>query len=322
MDVQAQHVQVYTPEGEYLRTVGGQGAGPGELTGAIFLVMGPGDTLMVPDVNNRRINLFGPDGSSIGSFPLALEQGIPLNFRYTPSGVIAEQVRPLDLPNMPTTDSLDTILLLATDGTVTDTLKRFPSGETFSFSRGLPEFKFYSPEASWALSDDAQLIFGINDQYRIDFYADGELDRVVTLPFEQRLVGDRDKQLVAEYLERTWTESGVPPQILEQLKNNVHFGEYFPAFANILPGPDGSIWVQHIQAASDLSEEELESFDLLQDSGAPEWDVFDSEGRYLGVVTMPYRFSPRIIYDDYIYGVSRDELDVQYLVRMRIVTAT
>ncbi len=73
---------------------------------------------------------------------------------------------------------------------------------------------------------------------------------------------------------------------------------------------------------TELSEEELESFDVLQDLGAPEWDVFDAEGRYLGVVTMPDRFAPRLFRGDHIYGVWRDELDVQYVLRLKIVQAT
>ena len=43
------------------------------------------------------------------------------------------------------------------------------------------------------------------------------------------------------------------------------------------------------------TEEELEGFNALEDSGAPEWDVFDEEGRYLGTVTMPARFAPRAL---------------------------
>ena len=70
---------------------------------------------------------------------------------------------------------------------------------------------------------------------------------------------------------------------------------------------------------SALSAEELESYNLIEDSGAPDWDVFDAEGRFLGVVSMPKRFAPRVFVDDKIYGVWRDELDVQYVVRMRIV---
>ena len=50
-----------------------------------------------------------------------------------------------------------------------------------------------------------------------------------------------------------------------------------------------------------------------------EWDVFDAAGKYLGMVTMPPKFAPRMIWGNQIYGVWRDELDVQYVVRLRIV---
>ena len=68
-----------------------------------------------------------------------------------------------------------------------------------------------------------------------------------------------------------------------------------------------------------LTDEELEDFNLIEEAGSPDWDVFDREGRFLGVVTMPPRFRPSLFLDDTIYGVWRDELDVQYVVRLRIV---
>ncbi len=68
-----------------------------------------------------------------------------------------------------------------------------------------------------------------------------------------------------------------------------------------------------------MSEDELEHYNLLKESGAPEWDVFDAEGRFLGIVSMPQRFAPRVYRDGKIYGVWRDELDVQYVMRLGIV---
>ena len=53
--------------------------------------------------------------------------------------------------------------------------------------------------------------------------------------------------------------------------------------------------------------------------GGQDWDVFDAAGRYLGVVTMPPDFAPMVFLHDQIYGVWRDELDVQYVLRLRIV---
>lgn len=321
LDMQAQHIQTYTPEGEYIQTIGTKGRGPGELLGAMFIFTGPGDTLLVPDMQNQRVNRYAPDGSSLGSFPMSFEQGIPMLFRATESGTVAQQVRPMAFPGQPEIENpQDAIRILASDGTIKDTLLSFPSGETFRLSGGAPEFNFYSPEPAWDVVDENTLFFAVNDDYRIGRYAaGGVLERVIRKPFQQRPVADRDREALVTFLERAWTDAGVPGEMLAQLKQNIHFGDVFPAFASLTAGPAGTVWVQHIQPASELSEEEFAAFNPIEDTGAPEWDVFDSQGRFLGVVTMPRRFSPRLFRDDRIYGVWRDELDVQYVVRLRIV---
>ena len=82
-DAQAQQIRVFTPDGVYERTIGKPGAGPGELgLGIAAAIIGPGDTLLVPDAQNRRMNRFAPDGASIPSFPLDLAKGRPLRFAW------------------------------------------------------------------------------------------------------------------------------------------------------------------------------------------------------------------------------------------------
>ena len=41
------------------------------------------------------------------------------------------------------------------------------------------------------------------------------------------------------------------------------------------------------------------------------WSVFDAQGRWLGDVTLPARFSPMDIGADYVLGVARDEDGVE-----------
>jgi hypothetical protein len=67
-----------------------------------------------------------------------------------------------------------------------------------------------------------------------------------------------------------------------------------------------------------MAEGEAEDFNI-QNVGSPEWEVFDAEGRYLGVVELPARFTPAKIMEDAVYGIWLDELDVQYVKRLRIV---
>lgn len=319
-DIQAQHIQVYAPDGSYLRTIGKRGSGPGEFQGAAFILVAPGDTLLVPDVQNQRINRFTSDGTSLGSFRIDLQQGLPILFQGTESGLMAQQVRQFALPGQPAIENpQDVIRTIAPDGAILDTLLTFASGETFRLSGGAPQFKFYSAEPAWDISDD-RVLFAVNDDYRIKVYSPaGDLVRVIQKPFERQPVAERDKDALMSFLENAWADAGVPAQMISQLKQNVSFGEFFPAFATLVAGTAGTTWVQHVQAASELSDEEYESWNPIEDTGAPIWDVFDSQGRYLGVVTMPRRFAPRVFRGDEVYGVWRDELDVQYVVKLRII---
>lgn len=321
MDLQAQHIQVYSPEGEYVRTIGSRGGGPGEMLQGVFVLMGPGDTILVPDIQNQRVNRYAPDGSSLGSFRIEIEKGLPMVWAATRTGAIAEQVRPFALPGQPALENPeDAIVMINMDGTVADTLMKFPSGGTLNLGGAAPEINIYSPEPAWDLTDDLRLAFGVNDDYRITFYSsDGTLERIVTKPFERQPVAERDREAVMNALERAWTDAGVPAEAMGRLRGMIHFGEFFPAFASFTSGPAGTLLVQHVRPASTLSEEEYASFNPIEDAGAPDWDVFDSQGRYLGVVTMPHRFTPRFFRDDKVYGVWRDELDVQYVLRLRVI---
>jgi hypothetical protein len=56
----------------------------------------------------------------------------------------------------------------------------------------------------------------------------------------------------------------------------------------------------------------------LQEFWAPTWDVFSEDGRLLGEVAMPARFTLHKIRGSRIYGVERDELGVQRVARLRI----
>jgi hypothetical protein len=316
LDSQAQHIQVYSPDGEYARTVGTRGGGPGELQAGIALLMGPGDTLLVPDRQNLRFNRYAPDGSSAGSTKMVIEEGLPLRFRATASGMIAEQTRPLMLPNQPAIENPeDAIVRLDNDGTITDTLTTFPSGETI----GAVLYTLFAPEPVWDVTDELQLVFGVNDEYRIETYSGAQLERIIAKPFERRPVADADKEAFRSEIRRRMTQYGASAEQIFPSLSRIHFAEYFPAFNVIVAGPLGTIWVQHVLPMSEMSEGELTSIIDPEDFGAPDWDVFDAQGRYLGVVEMPQGFTPRLFRGAKIYGVWHDELDVQYVLRLRIV---
>lgn len=316
-DAQAQEVRVFSRSGEYLRTIGSPGSGPGELApGASVVLISLGDTLLVPDVRNRRISRFDPDGRYLGSVPLEPAKGRFLRYDLTPGGRMTVQVRRLALQDPPPPpNTLDALVAIESSGLLGDTLLKVPAGGLFE-GEGI---RYFTPEPLWDVTDSLSVVFGMNDEYRIGYYAaGGSLRRIVSMPSEPRPITARDIRAFFAYLDRAWLDAGVPPSRLSANHERVRFAEFLPAFASLHVGFRGSLWVQPVRAPSEMSDAEIERYNFIEDFGSAVWNVFGREGRYLGTVQMPSRFTPRTFIADKIYGVQRDELDVQYILRVRV----
>ena len=110
----------------------------------------------------------------------------------------------------------------------------------------------------------------------------------------------------------------MPPQALDGIRQGISYEDVFPAFTQMRNGPEQSLWVQRISVPSDMTADEQENWNPLLDQGSDEWDVFDADGRFMGFVTMPERFTPFSLRGDLLYGVWRDEFEVQYVKVYRI----
>ena len=84
------------------------------------------------------------------------------------------------------------------------------------------------------------------------------------------------------------------------MRDGMVYPESHPAFGRIYVDLPGNLWVLRT------------SPDRVPADPEP-WDVFDPEGVWLGAVALPARFTMREIGDDYVAGVWRDELDVEYV---------
>jgi hypothetical protein len=310
LDVMAQEVRVYSPEGTFLHILGGPGSGPGELRGAVALFMGPGDTLLVQDNRAFRINRYAPDGTTAGGYRIPLDERHPQAFRATESGMIAEQFQYPDSPGQREPEvPMDAIVRETTGGIVSDTLLSYPS----LAARGV---QIYAPEMAWDLTEELELICGVSDDYRIEVRSGGAVTRIIAKPFFREPISDQEKAAILDRMARAAVEAGATPSWLEMMRASTHVGDFVPAFQRIAAGPEETIWVQRVRPVSDLLDEEQPDF---HHPGARQWDVFDSEGRLLGVVSMPPRFTPTEFRGNKIYGVLRDESDVPYAARLRVV---
>ncbi|NIM49259.1 MAG: hypothetical protein GTN78_19770 [Gemmatimonadales bacterium] len=321
-------IRVYSEDGTLLRTFGRGGAGPGEQGSALGpCLMGPGDTLAVPDLQNSRVSRFAPNGSVVSLTSFDIRSGIPVRWDVSDDGRPVVQLRFLGIVGEAAAGTPDAVAVLERDGSFGDTLLRFPSGTGVTMTSTGPKFTLAAADPVWTPTGEGGILYGYSDEYRITRYdSNGIPQLVLTKPFRQRPVTELDQRAMTEGLRRVFQES-----LIENVMGTLLFAEFYPAYFRMRLGPRGSLWVQQVLDLSTLSEDEHSRLNLVPEDpevflanprlaiGAPDWDVFDPQGRFLGVVTLPARFEAVQFVGDAIYGIWRDEADVEYVMRVKVV---
>ncbi len=313
-DSQARHVQVFGPDGHFLRTIGGPGNGPGEMQ-SVTAVLLHGNQVWVPDLNNQRIDRFSLDGKPLGSDPVDFEHGLPSQWAHLDGGRLLTRFQTLPMPGMEDKSTGDPLVAFGTDGR--DTILVLPKGKTLTVSGGRASMRLFEPEPRWDASPDGRIFVAMTGAYRVEVYdGTGKLLRVITKPYEAQKVTESDQKKIIAELRRRMSDQGIPAQALDQVLAAVTFADTYPAMQMLLAGPDSTLWVQRVRTAAEMTEGSGE-MDLGQ-MGSRDWDVFGADGRYLGLLPLPPRFSPMLVRGNKIWGTQRDSLDVPSVVRYRL----
>ncbi len=321
LDAQAQEVRVFDSEGTFVRAIGSPGQGPGEIgQGVTGIFLTSDGLLLIPDLGNGRISRFTLDGESLPSVPLSIESGIPLRWDLDASGKLVMQRRSLafdgDIPTGFGGEG-DPILVVGGPGEESTTLFILPvGGTTIDFSGGLPSFRLFEPEPVWDLAPSGRFVSGVNSSLSLEVRdATGEVVQIIRKDMPTRPVTELDKEAIFGIMRTAVVDQGLPPEAADLITQGIGFAENYPAFAGLQSGPDNTILVQGFITAEELAgiPDALENFSLdPQALGASTWDVFSSEGVYLGGLAMPDRFTPLVFKEDIILGVWKDELGVSY----------
>lgn len=315
-DQQARVVRVFDPRGTLLRVVGAPGEGPGEFGPAMAGVFVSGSEMKIPDLTNQRVNVFTLEGDPLTPIRVDLTGGIPLRWDETPDGELVAQLRGMDMEGMAALEEGDPIATVPGPDEEPRLLATLPRGQTFNMAGETPTLVIFESEPVWDLGGGGWLARAMNSDYRIEFWRDGAPVRVVTRAVEPVEVTEMEERRIREMTREMMMAQGAPPQAVEPILQQMRFAETYPVFGQFIVAEDGSLWVQRIRTSRDVPEGVEWS---PQDLGSDEWDVFDDQGRYLGVVTLPLRFQPLREVDGVLWGVERDEFDVQSVVGYRIV---
>lgn len=83
-------IKVFEPDGNYLRSIGGRGRGPGEFEDFEFMELTPEGHLVLMDRGNMRYTLISTDGEEIASFPYNMsDQFYPQSITYVDGQMLA-----------------------------------------------------------------------------------------------------------------------------------------------------------------------------------------------------------------------------------------
>jgi hypothetical protein len=300
----------FSPEGEPRETVGGPGEGPGEFQGISFAAPYPGDSLLVFDLNLRRLSIFGADGRFGRSFQLQASEAAPFGnvrgvhrdgsliatgFSQTPPGGPEDGRHWYTAP----------IFLHGPDGVYRSSLPAEAGGESY-FERfdggGFTVFQPLFGRNTSVIAGPGILVVASNDRWDLRFFTpDGTLTHRVRL-------GDGPPPPVTDALRRAAVNRALEaststrdPADLRRIHEGMEVPPTLPAHARVAVDRLDHVWVERYAPAPEPQSE---------------WLVFAPDGALVAQVELPSRFMPHFIGEGYLLGVLRDELDVEQVVRI------
>ena len=290
----SQELLMFGRDGEFLRSIGRRGEGPGEFMDAIELDFIGGDSIVVWDWHLGRLQLFEPDGSHGRSIRLQ-----PPVFNPTGHvGVLGQDGMAMgshDVRSFETELTAQFLQVLRYDwsGTLLDTLATLRYGELGMVDAearmmGSPIF-----ESRGVFSTQGNLLYtsdGSSPEVRV--HRGDRLESIVRWRPGDLSVRTEDVEAYkADYMERYGNS-----QLVRKRLHAFPAKDAFPAVMEIRIGAQGRIWTRTFARPG---------------STATEWLGFAETGAFICSLSVPPRFKVYHFDSSAVVGVHRDEMDVE-----------
>jgi hypothetical protein len=181
-----------------------------------------------------------------------------------------------------------------------DTLGLFPGREVYitdEDGRGVMNTPPFARNATTALRENRVVVGPQRGFELLEMDPAGRLLRVLRIPDRERAVGPEEVEAYIQGRLRTAPPARHPG--IRRSLESMPLPETLPPYGAIQGDTEGNLWVG--------------SWAMYPET-ADAWEVFDPTGVWLGTVRTPAGFEPWDIGGDWILGVQRDELEVEYVV--------
>jgi hypothetical protein len=309
-DAQANSLKFYSPSGEYLKSVGGPGDGPGEFSriGRAFRVHG--DTLVVRDTRRPRLTYFDADGQRIRTSSIEpIDERVP-RFTGFLRGTDYEvlQLAAGFSPPRETGVRRDTteIVIRSSESSRVQRIGRFPGVEWFDEVSSDHYSTWFLPftRGLHMVAGDSLLWIGSSDEYELRGYdVEGALTHIVRLEADSKPVSAADQERFFNH-QISSAETEMSRDMWQRGRGFVTTAPTYPAFAGITVDQEGYLWVKE--------------YDAAWSDDPPTWRVFTEEGVAIAIVHLPRDLQVHEIGKDYVLGRWEDALDVHHVQLLRL----
>lgn len=325
-------IRVFSPDGSEVRRIARRGQGPGEVGVVTALEVDENGRLLAVDIRNRRVAVFDTSGAVLNHW--RLPYGRPGYGRSSLVPIPGSQTllylnSPLDPSAGPQVFPRPIFVRLDSTGAILDTVfapvrltEGCPTLDDPHFG-GTPQDvrEAMFPKVKWTASRSGEVVLGCPAEYEIDrVQLDGAVFRIsherepITEPSEVR-------RAFVENIERGWERRG-----LDRKWKGPEPPEQKPYYHRMIVGRGGRLWVWPGHPREPYHSPDFPGRTFWAEPMTGTFDVFDSDGRFLGPVLLPdgAQYEWRLPYEepffagDTVWIVRRDSLDVRYVDRMRI----
>jgi len=269
LDMQLAEVKIYSKDGEFIRTIGREGEGPGEFRAPVGLFFTKDGNVAVMQVQPGKIVLLSPEGEPAGEHPIPKGQdGSFLTLVGGQTGadnmVLAAAVSGFGEGKWQQTRYLASI-----NSNGEETARYCQDTRTIEMAKAvLDDQQWDTFDRRWLVGPDGKVYATKTyPDYRIHVWnSDGTVDHVIEREYTHRKRTAEEKRIVSDMMNI----------FAAQIPNcEVRITDYTKDVENIFVRDDGSLWVLSSNGSRDQPDGSLGVF-----------DVYDPQGRFAREVTL------------------------------------